>query len=897
MGVRAEAVIDDWLRCGGFVVAASDRAARALRLAYHQRRRAEGSAAWIEPDIQAWESFVISAWQKRSLDDRMMLNRAQERALWAKIIGRETHLASMLEATRRRLAGMAIEAHELLCSYAPHYLKATARHNWDRDPGAFSGWLAAFDEQCQDNRLLSPVRTSLDLIRNLQNDATPRPPMLAVGFDRLLPIQTALFEAWETWRQPEAEIRAQQSRFFSAVDQEAELRACANWCMRKLSSNKASRLLIISQDIGNRRGEIERAFLRLAKPETGPVFEFSLGIPLIQTPLARAANLLLRWMDGPLAEFELDWLFSTGFLTTHSEESTALQAYARALRRRGLARPEWTLEDFTRQAGGSESLPPDWLRRMIEARQLLSGLKNRRQNSLEWTGLVARLLQVTGFSARAMSSVEFQTWRRWDQALDACGSLGFDGRLLAWKEFLFDLAGILDETLFAPESSNTPIQIAGPAESAGLTADAIWFLGADEDNWPSSGSTHPFLPIDVQRDFGMPHAKASHDRELAQTVTNRLLAAAPEVLFSYAQHNGETESRPSRLVAQLAGPPLPIPSELVAIEIQNRLTVSFQDLSQIPFSPKKIRGGSKVLTSQSQCPFKAFAIARLGAESWEPAEFGLSASQRGLLLHAVLHAVWGGPPDGLHSLHDLLALSDLNEFVQKITRKVLGEKMPLGARDRMPPRYLQLEGERLTHLVTEWLKYEATRAPFTVAETETTRTIDLAGLTLDLRLDRIDQLKDGSLLVIDYKSGDVSPKSWELPRPDDVQLPLYAGFALNNEPGGLVFAKVRIGKSRFVGQVRDATANLIPRLSSRDALLKLKLMTPQMSAWKQSIEQLARDFVAGCATVDPRDFPKTCETCDLQSLCRIHENRVQFDEENDGEEAPDAEVHGDLDAS
>jgi hypothetical protein len=48
-----------------------------------------------------------------------------------------------------------------------------------------------------------------------------------------------------------------------------------------------------------------------------------------------------------------------------------------------------------------------------------------------------------------------------------------------------------------------------------------------------------------------------------------------------------------------------------------------------------------------------------------------------------------------------------------------------------------------------------------------------------LRLDRIDRLNDGSLLVIDYKTGDVSPKSWDLPRPDDVQLPLYAGFALD----------------------------------------------------------------------------------------------------------------------
>ncbi len=67
----------------------------------------------------------------------------------------------------------------------------------------------------------------------------------------------------------------------------------------------------------------------------------------------------------------------------------------------------------------------------------------------------------------------------------------------------------------------------------------------------------------------------------------------------------------------------------------------------------------------------------------------------------------------------------------------------------------------------------------------------------NLRLDRIDRLNDGTFLVIDYKSGDVSPKSWDLPRPDDVQLPLYAGFALDRGPGARrpVFAKLRAGET------------------------------------------------------------------------------------------------------
>src|SRR5580658_9363508 len=61
-------------------------------------------------------------------------------------------------------------------------------------------------------------------------------------------------------------------------------------------------------------------------------------------------------------------------------------------------------------------------------------------------------------------------------------------------------------------------------------------------------------------------------------------------------------------------------------------------------------------------------------------------------------------------------------------------------RERMPARYLELEQLRLIRLVTEWLDYEAVRAPFEVLKTEARQTVTLAGLIFELRLDRLDQL-------------------------------------------------------------------------------------------------------------------------------------------------------------
>jgi ATP-dependent helicase/DNAse subunit B len=207
----------------------------------------------------------------------------------------------------------------------------------------------------------------------------------------------------------------------------------------------------------------------------------------------------------------------------------------------------------------------------------------------------------------------------------------------------------------------------------------------------------------------------------------------------------------------------------------------------------------------------------------------------------------------------------------------------------MPRRYLDLEEQRLIRLVTEWLEYEAARVPFSVAATEVDRTIELTGLALRLRLDRIDELNDGSMLVIDYKTGNVAPSAWDPPRPDDVQLPLYAGFALEDEEllGGLVFAKVRPGELAFAGRVGDAAATLFPGLAKSNALMRNPLTAEMLLDWRDCIEQLTENFLAGNADVDPREYPKTCERCDLQSLCRIQEHQVEFEDESENGEATD----------
>jgi ATP-dependent helicase/nuclease subunit B len=909
MGPPREGEIDAWLRNGGLVVTASDRAARALVSAFHRARRAEGLTAWLSPNILDWKSFVRSEWDARAGDGRMVLNRTQEQAMWAEIAGSRPHPATLLEGPRHRLANLAIDAHQLLCSYAPSLLPQSARSAWQQDAAAFSEWLAAFDQTCRTRNLLSPARLPLELITLLESPTrattqklAARSPLLLAGFDRILPTQRSLFDAWGEWQQAELGQPAERVHFLHADDAQSELGACALWCTQQLASNPDSRLLVVTEDAADRmrRGQIERAFLKhtgsgQAGAGSSLLFEFSLGTPLSLVALPNAAHLLLRWLSAPMAEHKLDWLLSTGYTAADSQESAALLAHMRGLRRRGRQQPQWTVSTFTGAASGLPSgnqLPEAWVNRITEAERNLADFERRTQTPLEWVELVPQLLETAGFPGSSpLTSTEFQAANRWQQAVETCGSLGFDGRRIPWRDFLSMLARTLEETLFAPESRDAPIQIAGPAESAGLTADGIWFLGANEDSWPAGGATHPLLPPEVQRQAGMPHASPQLDWELAHAITTRLIASATEIRFSYAAQVDVTETRPSRLIAQLAGAPQAGP-KLTLAPGPPPLTVPFDDFSRIPFPPGKVRGGASVLTSQSQCAFKAFATARLAAEGWETAEAGLTASQRGKLLHSVLHAIWAGPPRGISTRKELIQNAEQRSaFVAAHIHRTFQSELSSELRDRMPPRYLELEQRRLTSLLTEWLDFEAIRIDFEVAGTEIDRTIHLAGLTFDLRLDRIDRLNDGSLLVIDYKSGDVTPKSWELPRPDDVQLPLYAGFALDHDLGGLVFAKVRAGGQEFAGRVGDAKATLLPDLTARSSLVKNQLTAELLIDWRTHIEELAHNFLAGHAEVDPRDYPKTCERCGLQSLCRIQENQelmqLEAEEEPESTEAAD----------
>src|SRR6185503_14617028 len=89
-----------------------------------------------------------------------------------------------------------------------------------------------------------------------------------------------------------------------------------------------------------------------------------------------------------------------------------------------------------------------------------------------------------------------------------------------------------------------------------------------------------------------------------------------------------------------------------------------------------------------------------------------------------------------------------------------------------------LEAEQLERVLVALLREEANRAPFRVLAVEQRTECALGRWTLTTRIDRIDELADGSSAIIDYKtSGRIKSSDWFSARLRDAQVPLYASHA------------------------------------------------------------------------------------------------------------------------
>ena len=665
-----------------------------------------------------------------------------------------------------------------------------------------------------------------------------------------------------------------------------EMAAALGWSRASVLARPGSRVGIVVEDLGARRDTVmalaqdilDPASISPGRPRSAAPFEISLGAPLAAVPLIGAALDLIALSVAPLAVGAAASLLRSPYLPATDMSWHRLASLERKWLEDGV-RTVTLAEAVAAMTPVAADLSARWQRNRDAARA------PRFATPREWADAWRDWLAAAGWpGTRPLDSAEYQAREAWEALLGEFVTLGAVTPRQHGPEAIRALRAMAAETLHQPEGSDAPIQILGVLEAAGLSFDALWVAGLSADRWPAAPRPNPLLPIAWQRERGLPRATAERELEYARMLTERFARAADEVVFSSATGVDDPPLSPSALILSYAqSPPPPLPDTWSGSMAGSVALESLAD-ERAPTMPPgtTIRGGARVIQTQSDCPFQAVARHRLGAQQWPTAKAGLAASERGQLVHATLAAFWTAVADRAR----LLALDP--ETLDTEIAAAVGKGLAClrAARWRNVPDAVRVaESRRLNRLLRAWLVIERARPPFSVAAVEARRDLSLSGIALRMRVDRIDALGDGGVAIIDYKTGVLEqPGQWFDDRPRASQLGTYTLAQRAAEPRiavrAVVHGELRTASIAASGLAADHTA--WPGLANVATIASFVDWRSLEAWWERHLSALAAELAAGVATVTPRPKPSPCRICGLQALCRI--DSVRFAEpEDDGD--------------
>lgn len=804
------------------------------------------------------------------------LSSHEEAIIWERIIAQSDIGKSLLKVSSA--ACLAQEAWQLLVQWRLPTVETLFQ---SEDYAAFSEWANDYRALCQKSHWVDSVTFIDQLIEAVTHEKLDLPTNITLsGFEELTPQIALFFEKVKTTgvRVTSESLVSKTGRLsrVRAADTEEELKCAFLKSTQWLNQNPKARIGIVVPALATERALVTRTLEAYFAPG---LYNVAAPDSLKSYPMIDAALLVLRFFMAISLENFSRFLRSPFFYQASTEQNIRA---ALDVKIRHFAETTFTLESAIKKIEVSIKKEPKLsnfkgltgLQQLVQMRSEMRG----KQSASFWRDRFSEVLNCLGWPGdRLLTLAELEIVEQWQKVLTEYVSMERVLSEHSYAEAVSHVQRLLQNTAYAPSNltstigkarGDAPIQVLGILEALGMPFDYLWVTGLHREAWPPDPAPNPLIPLKLQRQHDLPRSSAARELKMAQQFTERLSQGGKEVVFSYPLILEERVISSSALIADIPEVSVENVESLEKVEVLGLLE-SRDIVDQAPFVglTEKIKGGAQILKLQALCPFRAFAETRLQAKPMPVRDLGLTAAERGEIIHQVLDYFWQGLPDQ----KILLAMSEevLECRIEAAVNNIFSDWQLRHPRT-LTPQYLKLEKKRTVELVSRFIALEKTRPFFEVVSTEKKRVVNIEGLEIKIRIDRIDRLENQSKILLDYKTGEVSMSHWFGERPKDPQLPLYC---MTEEPrsAGIAFGVIRPDAVKYQGLAKERDA--LPGIKTPEKSATLGCAAnfeAQCDAWETAVSSLAREFMQGVARVEPIDGENTCRTCSLKPLCRVH---------------------------
>jgi ATP-dependent helicase/nuclease subunit B len=831
------------------LIAESGLAVQQWEIALAERDGRRSGEVWPSRPLVSFGAWLANSWKElqptfAAEHDRSLLSPGQTLRLWRQVID-ESDEARMLLSTD----GMAALAQEARHRLHTHGLDPSTEtpNGWGGDADTFLRWNRRFSEHLDENGWID--QGSLLYRFNRLPLAMMPAPIVWLDPAPMLPERRKLAIRW---REQGASCRSYvsaghraQRRAVLAPDPSAELELAITWAQARLADDPGQRLAIVIPDLGQRLAEVESTVTeRIGDAAVSIDRQRSIRDLGIFGAATTALEALQPGNDfGPIGR-----LLRSPFFAMASHEETA----QREALERWLRRDPRTGSDFI-QAYSAFGLREEFARRAPElGRRLDLALEQlpRRATPTAWAQALQASLRILGWQGyeRDLPDALTRAWDGvWSRFAELTAIVGTVDLSTALGEFARVVAG---QSAYRPLSLHG-VHIVSRIQDVGPAYSGAWITGFSDLSWPAPEPLNPLVPRPVRRRCGMPGTEPSRDLEVARMLLDRLLQRVPEAIFSCPEKVLDQPQLPNPHISgwQQSSVQLGSARSKASARIGRRAWERVIDTAP-PVLSRSIPGGPRTLDLQARNPVLAFCMARLEIQALRSPVRGLDGRRRGILVHRILELLGraadsGNPPEAGLTAAMASAFAELPPGDAAWRAQVAAERM------------------RLAEQLAELIALEQQRPPFRTRETELRIDVEIDGRRLRCRIDRLDELESGQVLIVDYKTGKRPAGSWFSERLSDCQLPLYAQHYRESIAGIAVLALSEAGiEYRAAGTcARD--------LPGRHKLLDSAAWHEQLDRWHEQIGLLIEEFVAGDVRVSTDMSDR--EALAFAALTRIRE--------------------------